>query len=138
MSFKKLVKIKIKEYALDKFNESKFKHSKMDDLIYTELKIQDYLISEEISVEEKRNIFHFRTRMASFSDNYKEGQSVGNPCSICRLHIDSQKHAVNCVETMKNVKKNGNYNEIFTNNISSDTAAMLLQIMEFREDNKLG
>ena len=30
-----LVKTKIKEYALDMLNESKFKHSKMDGLIYT-------------------------------------------------------------------------------------------------------
>ena len=33
-SFKNLVKVKIKEYALDMLNENKFKHSKMDDLIF--------------------------------------------------------------------------------------------------------
>jgi hypothetical protein len=38
-SFKNLVKTKIKEYALDILNKSKSRHSKMDDLIYTELNI---------------------------------------------------------------------------------------------------
>ena len=39
---------------------------------------------------------------------------------------------------MKNVKRIGKYEEIFEGNISNDTAVMLQQIMEFREDNKLG
>ena len=70
-SFKNLVKTKIKEYALDMLNEIKFKHTKMDDLIYTELKIQDYLVSESISLDEKRSIFHYGTRMARFAENYR-------------------------------------------------------------------
>ena len=53
------------------------------------------------------------------------------------MHVDSQNHAVNCFETMKNVKVRGNYDEIFTNSISVETAAMLEKILEFRE-NKLG
>ena len=53
------------------------------------------------------------------------------------MHVDSQNHAVNCIETMKNVKETGKYDEIFTNNISAGTAVMLEKILEFRE-NKLG
>ena len=69
ISFKNLVKARIKEFALDMLNESKYEHSKMDNLLFTELKIQEYLVAENISVEQKRNIFHFRTRMATFSEN---------------------------------------------------------------------
>ena len=35
-------------------NEIKFKHSKMDDLIFTDLKIQEYLASESITLEEEK------------------------------------------------------------------------------------
>jgi hypothetical protein len=35
------VKLKIKEYLLAKLNEKKYTHSKMDDLLFTELQIQD-------------------------------------------------------------------------------------------------
>ena len=38
---------------------------------------------------------------------------------------------------MKNVKAEGNYNEIFSNKISKETACMLDQIIESRK-NKLG
>ena len=54
MSFKTMVKIETKEFALDNLNLSKFKHQNMDNPIYTEWKNQDYLLSEEISVQQKR------------------------------------------------------------------------------------
>ena len=135
-SFKNLVKIKTREFALDLLNENKYKHSKMENLIFTELKIQEYLTSESITVEEKRNIFYYRTRMANYSENYR-GQDPPKPCQICHLHVDCQKHAISCVETLKHVENIGDYEEIFSKNISSDTAKMLKQIEEFRT-NKLG
>ena len=132
LAFKKMLKIKIKEYALDKLNASKFKHTKMDDLVYTDLEMQDYLVSGELSTEQKRIIFHYRTRMALYSENYKQNE-VAKPCQICRMHTDSQAHSVVCNETMKLVKTRGNYCEIFTNNISSATAKMLEEIVNIRE-----
>ena len=133
MRFKKQVKIKFKEYALDRFIESKFEHSKMDDLDYTDLEIQNYLVSEELSTNQKRTIFHFRTRMAEFSENYKQNDVV-KPCQICKMHSDCQAHSVVCHETIKHVKKKGKYSEIFTNNISTDTATMLEEIIKIRKD----
>ena len=53
LSFKNLVKQRIKEYSLDVLNERKYRHTKMDDVLYTELKIQDYLLSEELTVDQK-------------------------------------------------------------------------------------
>ena len=134
--FKNLVKSRINELALDMLNESKYQHSKMDDLVFPELKIQDYLVAEHISVEQKRNIFHFRTRMATFSENFR-GHEPQKPCQICGLHVDSQEHSVNCVKTMQNITRRGKYCEIFLNDISIDTAIMLEQIMKNRK-NKLG
>ena len=134
--FKRLVKTKIKEFTLDFFNDRKFKHTKMDNLVFTELKIQDYLVSEKLSVEQKRIIFLFRTRMADYSENYR-GQGPQKPCQICQLHVDSQTHSVNCSLTMKHVRTQGNYNEIFSSNISIETATMLQQIVAYR-DKKLG
>ena len=136
LSFKNMVKIKVKEFALDLLNMKKFDHSKMDDLVFTELKIQKYLLAEELSVNQKQTIFAFRTRMSDFSENFRNG-GPSTPCKICNLHIDSQAHGVNCPEVLKNVNKTGNYQEIFTDNISSDTATMLEAIMKYRK-NKLG
>ena len=134
LSFKKLVKLKIKEFSLDKLNEKKYTHSKMDDLLYTELEIQDYLLSEELSVAQKRVVFLYRTRMAKYSENYR-GKDPPKPCRVCQLHVDCQAHGVVCPETLKHTKTLGKYEEIFSSNISRKTAAMLEEIENHR--NKL-
>ena len=53
-AMKKMVKIKIQEYALDQLNMQKFSHSKMDGVVHIELKMQEYLLSEEITTDQKR------------------------------------------------------------------------------------
>ena len=105
----------------------------MGSLIYPELKIQEYLISEAFSIEEKRILFHYRTRMANYSENFR-GKSPSKPCKICLFHTDSQGHSVRCAETLKKVKTVGKYDEIFTNNISKETAQMLKEIEEYRSE----
>ena len=133
MKFKKMVKMRTTEFALDILNEKKFSHSKMENLLYTELEMQNYLVTEEITTEQKRIIFQFRTRMSEFDENYGNSE---NPCKMCFFHRDSQSHSVNCNETMRNVKSKGNYNEIFANKVSKETARMLEEILETRK-NKL-
>ena len=133
--FKKTVKIKTEECALDQLNEKKFEHSKMENVIYTELKIQDYLTSRELTTGQKRIIFKYRMRMADFSENFR-GSSPPQPCRMCNFHRDSQTHSVICYETLKNVTSQGNYNEIFTKRIKKETAEMLEEITKIRK-NKL-
>ena len=138
MKFKTIVKLKTKEHALDRLNEEKFKHSKMENLVFTSMEIQKYLLSEEITLAQKRNIFLLRTRMADYEQNYSGGSSqLITPCRICLLHSDCQAHSVKCYETLKSVTKKGNYTEIFSNRISTDTAIMLHEITEARK-NKMG
>ena len=127
--FKKILKRKIKQFVLHMLNEDKEEHSKMENLFYTELKIQDYLTNQEITTSQKQIIFSFRTRMAKFAANF--GQT--SPCKICGMHIDCQMHSVNCYDTMSKVKTKGNYNEIYFNNISRETAKMLEDIMKIRK-----
>ena len=133
-SFKKMVKSKIYEYALDQLNLEKISHSKMDNVVYPELKIQDYLLSEDISTAEKMNLFHFRTRMASFSDNYRDGSNQPIPCKMCGFHRDCQEHSVTCHATMANVTHRGKYSEKFSSKISRETATMLMEIMNNRQE----
>ena len=133
IKLKTLVKKKIKEHVLECLNEEKLEHSKMENLVYTELKTQDYLLSEDLTTVQKRLIFLFRTRMADYSENFR-GTNFPSPCKICGMHVDSQSHSVICFETIKNVKTLGNYNEIFLNNISRETAIMLEEITEIRKN----
>ena len=42
-TFKKIIKLKMKEYSLEYLNNLKEKHSKMENLTYSKLKLQNYL-----------------------------------------------------------------------------------------------
>ena len=50
----------------------KSSHSKLVNLEYTELKLQDYLKSNDFTVEEARTVFVFRTKMANFENSLEE------------------------------------------------------------------
>ena len=70
-----MVKIKAKEYALEYLLKLKGKHSKMNNLSYSELKLQKYLKDPDIPVNEAKNLYRFRTRSAKYKQNMKTGYS---------------------------------------------------------------
>ena len=65
-SWKKKVKLNMKEYSLDLLNKIKGNHSKMEELFYPELRLQNYLKDMDISVPVAKNLFRWRTRTAKF------------------------------------------------------------------------
>ena len=127
----KLVKVKSKEYAWRKFMEVKLKHSKMDNLWYSDLKMQPYLESNKFTTQEVKTIFKFRTRMANFGQNFKNGQQVV-PCPLCNVHLDSQAMAFQCYKIKETVDLKGSYDDIFKDDIPKDLVKTLTKIMDFR------
>ena len=93
-SFKRYIKIKMKEYSLEYLLSQKEKHTKMDNLHYIELKIQNYLIDDDLTVQEAKNLYKFRTRSAKFKENYKNSY-VGIACPLCLIQPETQAHCVN-------------------------------------------
>ena len=65
-AFKRLVKTKAKEVALEDLKSKQKQHSKIGNVPYNELKRQTYFNIRKIGVEEIRNIFRYRVRMAKF------------------------------------------------------------------------
>ena len=86
-SFKKLIKTKAKEFALYNFLEKKESHSKLKNLWYSDLEIQEYLKLETMSANEAKTVFSYRTRSALYSDNYRGSDGL-SPCPLCLLHLD--------------------------------------------------
>ena len=82
-SFKKLVKVKSKEYALEHLLKLKSKHSKMENLDYVELELQKYLKTKDITVQEAKNLYRFRTRVDKFGENMKSNLNVTIACPLC-------------------------------------------------------
>ena len=118
------MKIKSKEYALNYLLGLKMKHSKMDNLVYNKLKLQSYLKSPNIPVHEAKNLFRFRVRTASFKENFGE-KYMYKACPLCTVHMDTQTHAVQCVQVKQMISIEGNYSNIFKEKIPCDVSRTL-------------
>ena len=105
--------------------EQKASHSKMSNLFYTQLKMQDYLKCETLTVTEAQIVYSFRTRMAAFSNNYKGSTGV-TTCPLCKKHLDVQSLSFQCQKIKENIKIACNYDKIFDNNISQELAKSLV------------
>ena len=94
-SFKSLVKAKMKEFALNYLLKLKGSHTKMANLVYTNLELRKYLKTGDIPVFEAKNLFRYRVRTANFKENFK-GKYQNTGCPFCFVHLDTQEHALNC------------------------------------------
>ena len=135
-SFKGLVKKKAKEFAFEYLSKLKDQHSKMNNLFYTKLGVQEYLKSKEISVKAAKNLFKWRTRSACFKSNYKNNYS-NLLCPFGHNVEDPQEHSLSCFEERNGFKIIFQYTDLFKSNISSDVAQTLLKISKSREDVSL-
>ena len=133
LSFKRLVKVKTKEYALEYLLSLKVKHSKLSSLQYSDLSMQKYLKDPKITVNEAKNIFKFRTRTAHFKDNMKSFYKE-NICPMCSEHPDTQSHSFECKVTKMSINIECSYEEIFKKTISPTLAKTLMQITNLRKN----
>ena len=130
-AFKSLVKKNSKVYAWKKFMSEKMDHSKMENLWYPNLNLQGYLASTKFTTKETSTLFNFRTRMAKFEENYKNGRK-NVLCPLCHLHYDTQSMAFQCQIISSEVSVIGKYEDIFKDDIPLEVAKTLIKIMDFR------
>ena len=131
-SFKKLVKKQARMFAFRKFTEKQKDHSKMSNLSYKELKIQGYLLCQEITVNQAKVLVKFRTRMENYGNNFK-GTNKNLACLMCENHPDSQEFIFDCNYNKNNVKLRGKYKDIFTQKIEIEVIETLEKIYKHRE-----
>ena len=70
-AFKTLVKTKARKHAFFMLMEKKVDHSKMDELFYSELKMQTYLKCNLFTTTQTRTIYSFRIRMSKYQENFQ-------------------------------------------------------------------
>ena len=132
-SFKRLVKRKAHECALKTLTEKQQKHSKMEKLVYTEIKAQKYLTLENIRVEQVRNIFRYRVRMAPYEENFK-GDREHVICPLCGNHWDSQSMSFQCKYLKEKVEIGCDMTDIYTDDITLDTARTITDMLRARKE----
>ena len=135
--FKKIIKIKAREYDMRYFTERKINLSKIRDTKHKHLKLSNYLELKDINAEEAKAIFQFRSRMAQFNGNYK-GKNPIKACPLCFSHPDTQEWSFKCPEINRNITILGNYDDIFDGIIDKKLAKTVLSIIKFRQMSLIG
>ena len=108
------------------------KHSKMKNLNYSSITMQNYFKRRDLNVEQKKTIFKFRTRMSEFGDNFRGGRDQV-PCPLCDTHVDKQELSYQCKVIQKEIDIAGSYEEIYSDNMNIDTVKTLQKILETRK-----
>ena len=134
-TFKRMVKSKSREYAFKELMISIAKrdgHSKLKNIKYTKLKMQDYLKDGKNRLEDTLNIFKFRTHMADFGENFKAGADVVI-CPLCMDHEDSQSQSFKCQWIRNSIEVAGNMEEVYNGKPSKQTIATINEITKMRK-----
>ena len=95
-SFKTFLKRKSMEIAVKYLSKLKNKHSKLDDIHFSELKCAKYLEDSRISQKEAKLLFKLRTRMYNVKSNFKEQFNFNLACELCSSAICDQRHLLQC------------------------------------------
>ena len=132
-SFKKLVKTKAKQYALNLLIDKQKKHSKMKNLSYTELAMQEYFKIEGISTKQAQNVFKWRVRMAPLGENFRGNEKL-KMCPLCLSHPDNQTMIFKCESLKNRMKMECEFEDLYSNNITLKTAITITKIEELREN----
>ena len=130
--FKEIVKESVKKKAFDDLIKLNKTHSKMDNLNYDQLKIQNYLKTDsKMTNDEKQLLFRMRTRMTDVKLNFKN-KYVDHLCLLGQIEEESQSHLMECLilkDKCEALKENMEveYKDIFKNNTKQQKAIKLLR-----------
>ena len=131
-SFKTDTKLKAAEYELERLLVIKEKHTKMQNLSYTELKMQGYLKMKGMSKDIAQSLFKWRVRMAPFGQNFRGGQ-MSIICPICNNHVDCQSLIGSCKVLMNEIDTRFEIEDIYKEQIDLETGRKVIKIEEARK-----
>ena len=93
----------------------------MENLSYEEIKIKGYLVSEKLTLQEKKILFQLRTNMAPVGSNFGDKNKT---CPACFIASDNQEHLIECVaikclnKTVLYNQASAQYMDIFSEDVS--------------------
>ena len=104
--FMNIIKRKIEFKALNDLNKIKANHSKVMDLEHLTLRMQNYLMPNDasINIDESQLIFRLRGKMTKVKTNFK-GIYDKFECRACHIKEEDQKHIYECKLLNKKVSE---------------------------------
>ena len=125
------MKVRALEYTIAEINA--MKGSKMENTFHSKLEMQSYLKLQNITPDDAKMIFAYRSRMANFSENFC-GPGGPKLCPLCSTHLDNQQMAFRCPEILPQLNKKGKYEGLFRTEIPLETVQNLRIISELRNE----
>ena len=113
----------------------------MTNLKYNKLAMQSYLFSNMITKYEGQNLFKFRTRMALFAVNFKNGTN-NLECPLCEEpnSLDSELHNLKCDKMIQLLPEvvDKDIKHIYSDNVKAmkKIIIVLTKMMDIRSDLK--
>ena len=101
--------------------------------------MQDYFSSSIINKSEGQNLFRFRTRMALFAANFKNGAN-NLECPVCEVRnsLDSESHNLKCEKMTKLLPEviDKDIKNIYSDNVElmKETITVLTKVMDIRSN----
>ena len=116
------MKYACKIYTLKRLLAIKSRHSKGDNLEYTKLETNRYLLSKVITAPQALLLFKIRSRMLDVKMNFKEkyqNDIVQLQCDLCSSgKLDDQSHVPICSALQNNQNIQFDYSNLFSINVS--------------------
>ena len=76
-------------------------------------KMQDYLVTDRLSLSEKHLLYSLRVSMVAVRNNYRSQYGENLNCQLCNNHLDNQENLLKCSEITSEVSTNGTiYNDM--------------------------
>ena len=142
MTLKRMLNKAITKKSFERLIAMKEKHSKLKNVTYSNLKMQNYLKASRVKAtqNEIETIFKMRSRMADVKLNFR-GKYENLECRACYQEEESQKHLYECLEILKNKQtktKMMKYEYIFGENsrFQVEIAKHFLENIEIRNTLK--
>ena len=106
--FLNIIKRKTEHEALKYLEKLKEKHSKVKLLKHPVLKMQKYLMPNDIKmkIEDCQGIFKLRSRVTAAKINQRN-RYENHECEVCGLFDETQEHILNCKEILKMNEESG-------------------------------
>ena len=129
----KIVRLAYKAKAFDDLLSKSEEFSKGENLLYGNLDMRKYLKSNSLSLNQKKIIFKFRTRMINVKDNFRNSYKNLNCRFNCFNEIENQEHLLVCSKLPNQISKS-EYRSIYGNNPNiSEIAKKLEQNLKKRD-----
>ena len=145
-SYKSKVKACVTKAAYKWLIEQKLKSKKIKNIHFAQLKMQNHLTSQNLSVSQRKFLIHLRCKMVKVRTNYSKMYD-SKYCQLCSPSTqndesseDSQEHLLLCPSLSANdeaIKQNTHYTDIFSEDISKQEYVTLILENKFKLRQKL-